>query len=69
MAAVIQCMSEVMRDMPQSSYLLVKELVACSCWKYSHFSPDKNYSEEPPTLVMEEKDDYKEHLNISGKFE
>lgn len=69
MAAVLQRMSEVMRDMSQSSYLLVKEQVACSCWKYSHINPDKNYSEEPPTLVMEGQEDYKEHFNISGKFE
>lgn len=67
MAAVVCRMSETMKDMSQSSYLSVKELLASSSWKYLHDCPDRRHTQEPPKIVMEGEGDYKECFNISGK--
>ena len=58
MAAIILQMSEIMKDMPHSSYLSVKELLASSSWKYLHDCPDRKYTQEPIKIVMEGDQDF-----------
>ena len=67
MAAVILHMSDTMTEMPHSSYLSVKELLDSSSWKYLHECPDRKHFKEPPKIIMENHDDYREQFNISGK--
>ena len=67
MAAIILSVSEIMQEMPHSSYLSVKELLASSFWKYLHDCPDRKHTEEPPKIVMEIDKDCKRHFNIAGE--
>ena len=66
MAAIILSMCETTKDMPHSSYLSVKELLASSSWKYLHDCPDRKHTKDPPKIVMEGENDYREHFYISG---
>ena len=68
MAAIILRMCEIMKDMPHSSYLSVKELLASSSWKYLHDCPDRKYVMEPPRIVVEGDKHYREHFHISGSL-
>ena len=68
MADIIMCMAETMKGMSHSSYLSVKELLSCSSWKYMHECPDRKHTQEPPRIVMQGEDDYKEHFQIAGEF-
>ena len=33
-----------------------------------HECPDRKHTQEPPRIVMQGEDDYKEHFQIAGEF-
>ena len=69
MAAVLHHTSEVMTSqLPPSSYLAIKELLASPTWRYSHHCDQRMHTADVPQTVITGSDIGRECFEIAGTY-